>query len=386
MALSSGLGMPILASMEPQNSHLTWVEVDLSAIRNNVRDAAKKTKTLVMVVVKANGYGHGAVPVAKASLDAGATGCAVARIDEALELRHAGMTCPILLFGQPPPGRYKDAIAANISMAFWDGTQVQQASSAGRELGLTAKMHLKVDTGMSRLGVKPEEALALTRMLTEFKYVTLEGVFTHFARADEVDMGATDQQMEIFTDVIKEFDAMGLRPPLVHAANSATTITSAETHFDMIRLGIALYGLHPSADWPLPPNFRPALSWKTQLVQVKELPPGRGISYGHEYITSKTERVGTVPVGYADGLRWGARNSMLVGGQKVSVIGRVCMDYCMVNLDDVPQAEVGDQVVLIGEQGGSRISAEQVAKRWDTINYEVTCGIGARVPRFYLGD
>jgi alanine racemase len=174
-----------------------------------------------------------------------------------------------------------------------------------------------------------------------------------------------------------------VRPPLIHAANSAATLGWPETHFDLVRVGIALYGLRPSPAAPLPAGLQPALEWKTQLTRIRSVPPGEGISYGHEYVTRMTERIGTVPVGYADGLRRVAGNQLLVGGVEVPVVGRVCMDFCMVQLDRVPGAKEGDEAVIIGSQGDSRLSAEQVADRWGTINYEVTCGIGARVPRIY---
>jgi alanine racemase len=359
-------------------------EIDLGAIRNNVRLVRAHTGVQVMAVVKANGYGHGAVPVARAALEAGATWCGIATVDEAIELRRAGVDCPALLLGFVPSERVEAAIANHVSMAAWDIEHIRAASSAAGRTGETARLHILVDTGMSRLGVQPQDALQLARRLSDAPGVLLEGVWTHFARADERDPTPTDAQERSFREVLQSLDAGGIRPPLVHAANSAASLTRPSAHFDLVRLGIALYGLHPSPECPLLPGFRPALAWKTLLSQVKWLPPGRGVSYGHAYTTRTRERIGTVPVGYNDGFRRVEGNQALVGGRRVPVLGRVTMDQIMVQLDAVPEAKVHDEVVLIGVQGEASITAEDVAQRWGTINYEVTCAIGTRVPRLHL--
>ncbi len=361
----------------------TWVEVDLDAIRQNVAIIAQHTGVAVMAVVKANAYGHGAVPVAKAALEGGASWLAVARPEEGLELRENGLDCPILLLGYTPPAMVETAIRNHLSMTVWRTEHIEAADRVGQRLGIRARLHLKVDTGMSRLGVPPEEALPLVRQLASARGVSFEGIFTHFARADEADPTPTDEQEQRFRDLLQSLEAEALRPPWVHAANSAASMYRSSAHFDMVRLGIAMYGLHPSSEAPLLPKMRPALTWKAVLSHVKVLPPGRGVSYGHEYVTSHHERIGTIPVGYADGFRRLRGNAVLVGGKRVSVVGRVCMDQIMVQLDAVPDARPGDEVVLIGQQGGEKITAEDVARTWGTINYEVTCAIGPRVPRIY---
>lgn len=370
--------------MENKDAYATWVEIDLSAIENNVRFIVQETGVQVMAVVKANGYGHGAVQAAQAALRGGATWLAVARIEEALELRQEGLKAPILLLGYTPPACMGEAILNDLSLTVWSAEQVQAAAIHANRANKPASLHLKVDTGMSRIGVQPEAARHLAEQIATSDGVTLEGIFTHFARADEADRATTDEQERLFIKALAELDSAGLRPPLVHCANSAASLTRPSAIFDLVRLGIAMYGLHPSRECPLPDSFRPALSWKTVLSQVKALPPGRGVSYGHEYTTRAEERIGTIPVGYADGLRRGAPNQALAAGVKVPVVGRVCMDQVMLQLDKVPEAKAGDEVVLIGEQGGERISAEEVAERWGTINYEVVCGIGRRVPRVYI--
>jgi alanine racemase len=268
-------------------------------------------------------------------------------------------------------------------MAVWQEDHVAAVVEAASRVGEKARLHLKVDTGMSRLGVQPEEVPAFARILEDAPGVYFEGLFTHYATADERDPTVSDKQELRFKNAIDKLEKTGLRPPLVHAANSAAALTRPQDHFDLVRVGISIYGLHPSKETVLPTNFRAALAWKTQLSQIKVLPPGRGLSYGHIYVTSSHERIGTLPVGYADGFRRIEGNQVLIGGQHVPVIGRVCMDQCMVNLDALSVVHVGDEVVLIGNQGEEHISAEDVAERWDTINYEVTCGVGVRVPRVY---
>ena len=369
--------------MTNRTSFSNWVEVDLDAIRGNIHYFLEHTRVQVMAVVKANAYGHGAKLVAKAALDAGATWCGVARVEEALELRQANIACPILLLGYTPPDKYDEMIASQVSITVWNPAQVEIACTAAERTGKAAHLHLEVDSGMSRLGIQAEEAAELGHWMAAKPGIFLEGVFTHFARADEPDSVTTDLQEQRFRMAIEALDATGLRPGLVHAANSAAGFTRPSAYFNLVRAGIAMYGLHPSPLCPLPADFRPALRWKTVLSQVKTLPPGCGVSYGHIYTTQADERIGTLPVGYADGMRRTSGNLALVGGRRVPVVGRVCMDQMMVQLNDIPDANAGDEVVLIGNQGEECLSAEELASNWGTINYEVTCGLAARVPRLY---
>ncbi len=365
--------------------HSTWVEVDLNAIQRNLHLIQQHTRSSIMAVVKANGYGHGAVPIAKAAIQAGAAWCGVARIDEAMQLREAGLDCPILLLGYTPPEAYEEAIAHRIALTIWEIDQVHLAEKAAARVRKPAFVHLKIDTGMSRLGASLPEVARLVETINATPHVHLEGVFTHFARAEE-DSKLTEAQENRFFEALYILKKKGARPTLIHAANSAASLTRSQRNYSMVRIGIALYGLRPSEELPLPEGCTPALSWKSVLVQVKTLPPGCGVSYGHEYITSKNERIGTVSVGYGDGFRRMPGNWVLVHGKRVAVRGRVCMDQIMVSLDEVPEAKVGDEVVIIGRQGGEHISAEEVAARWQTISYEVICGIAERVPRIYMGE
>jgi alanine racemase len=366
------------------SSYSTWLDIDLNAIQRNVSLLNELSRKPVMAVVKANAYGHGSVPVARAALRAGAAWLGVARLEEALELREARIKAPILVMGFTPSERVSDAISQGVSITVWDHAQVDFAVRAARESGRQLKVHLKVDTGMSRLGVASEDAVSLAVVIKEHQELEFEGIFTHYARADEVDQSSAIEQEGNFRQVLDTLAHKGIQPRLIHAANSAASLFMPESRFDLIRPGIAIYGLHPSSERSLPDGFQPALTWKAVLSQVKTLPPGRGVSYGHEYITQGVERIGTLPVGYADGFRRVSGNQVLVGGVRVPVVGRVCMDQVSLQLDGVPEAKAGDEVVLIGSQDGASISSEQVAARWGTINYEVVCGLTARVPRLYI--
>ncbi|MFV1858220.1 MAG: alanine racemase, partial [Anaerolineales bacterium] len=363
---------PYTSAVDPRNKHATWVEVDLAAIEGNARALVASTDARLMAVVKANGYGHGAVETARAAARGGAAWFGVARAEEALELRDSGIEDPILVLGPAPADSLEPLVAREVSITVCSSDHIAAAARVAQSLGSTAKVHLKLDTGMSRLGAAPSEAASLARSIGDFDSISLEGVFTHFARADEPAAPTNREQLRRFDEALSQLDADDLRPAIVHAANSAAMFALKEAHFDMVRVGIALYGLQPSKEWSLPGEFQPALQWKSQLTRVREIPAGTGVSYGHDYVTENEERIGTIPVGYGDGLRRMEGNQVLVGGEQVPVVGRVCMDLSMVQLDSIPEAEVGDEVVLIGNQGENAISAEQVAERWGTINYEVT--------------
>ena len=374
---------PYTSIVDLRKELATWVEIDLSAIEGNARALVATTDAQLMAVVKANGYGHGAVETARAAAQGGASWFGVARPDEALELRHSAIKEPILVLSPVPAGSLDKLIRQDVSITVGDRDQINAAASAAQSQGMRARVHLELDTGMSRIGARPEEAVSLGRELSNLDSVSFEGVFTHFARADELDVRPAREQLERFNGALAELEAADLRPPLAHAANSAATLALPEAQLDMVRVGIALYGLQPSKDQPLPAEFLPALQWKSRLTRVRDLPAGTGVSYGHDYVTKTKERIGTFPVGYADGLRRTRGNQVLVGSRQVPVVGRVCMDLSMMRLDPVPGAEVGDEVVLIGSQGDTTITADQVADRWDTINHEVTCGISRRVPRLF---
>jgi alanine racemase len=356
----------------------------LSAIEDNVRRLCALTRTPLMAVVKANGYGHGAPQVARAARDGGAAWLGVARLAEALELREAMLRLPILILSVVALAEVEAALAADVALTAPSVELVRAYAQRAAALGARARIHLKIDSGMGRLGMLPDEALAAVREARQHSALRLEGVFTHLARADESDPATTQAQLAAFRAVVDALRAEGLPLPVLHAANSAGALNFPEARLDLVRVGVAMYGLHPSAATPLPSEFRPALAWKAQLVSCKELPPGHGVSYGHEYVTRGREIIGAIPLGYADGFRRARPNTVLIQGARVPVVGRVCMDQSMIRL---PAAlPIGSEVVIIGRQGNQVISAEDVAERWATNNYEVVTGIAARVPRIYTGQ
>jgi alanine racemase len=288
-----------------------------------------------------------------------------------------------LILGFTPAERLAEALEARLSLTVWSEDQLQAAIASASATGMPAGVHVKVDSGMNRIGLPPGEAVEFMRRVEAAAGVVCQGVYTHFACADSADRRPTEKQHASFAAVVEALQAAGLRPQWVHAANSAGALAFPEARWDLVRSGVGIYGMHPSKDVPLPDGFEPALQWKSRLTMVKQVPAGQGVSYGHAYVTQRNERLGTVSVGYADGFRRQDGNVVLVGGRRVPVVGRVCMDQCLVQLDSVPGARVGDEVVLLGPQGEERITAEEIGARWGTINYEVTCGITERVGRVY---
>ncbi len=364
-------------------AYSTWLEVDLGAIKNNIHQIRKMTKRKVMAVIKANAYGHGVQAVAQAATEAGAAWCGVARIEEALALREAGILSDIMVLGYTPAALIPDAIRANIHVAIYDIDMARQYEAQAKATGGVLKAHLKVETGMGRLGMVPALVPDFLVRMQEHPNIDMDGIFTHFARADEPHASLTSEQLMRFTKLLESLRQAGICPEMVHAANSAAVINYPEAHFDMVRPGIAIYGLDPSPETSVPPSFRQALTWKARLTSIRLLPPGHGVSYGSVYITSSEERIGVIPIGYGDGFRRVSGQKALVRGRLVDIVGRVCMDQCMLQLDSISEARVGDEVVLLGEQGGERITVDELAARWGTINYEVVCGLADRLPRVY---
>lgn len=366
----------------------TWVEIDLDAVAGNVRQAQEIVGAQVglCAVLKADGYGHGAVSVARTALNNGAAMLAVACLAEAITLRRAAIEAPILVLGYTPAWQARETVRYDVTAAVYDLDVARALNQAAADMNRPALIHIKVDTGMARLGLLPGEVLVFAQQLLMLPGLSVEGIFTHFSVADSVDpehVAHTETQVAAFEAVLAELDAAGIRLPIVHAANSAATLSRPAAHFTMVRLGIALYGLAPSAAVPLPAGFRPALRWKTQVAQVKVLPAGSPVSYGNTYRTERETTLAVVPVGYADGFRrapfhWGY---VLLRGHRAPIIGRVTMDQTMLDVTDIPGVRQGDEVVLIGRQGDEEITVEQVAERLGTISYEVVSEILARVPR-----
>ncbi len=369
----------------------TWVEIDLSAIGNNTRRIREIAGPHVRVLVslKADAYGHGALKVARTVLHNGASMLGVATVSEAAPLREAGISAPILVFGYVPPWQMREAVRLGVTVTLYAPEAAQALSRAALALGKTVKVHAKIDTGMARLGVRAEQSEEVMKLIAkivelEKEGLEFEGIYTHLATANFSDQTHSLMQISRFQHILQLLEKEGWRPPIVHAANSAATLSLPQARFDMVRPGIAIYGLDPSPDVRLPQGFRAALSFKTQVSQVKMLPAGECISYGCTYITERPTRIAVLPVGYADGFRRAPENwgTVLIGGQEAPLLGRVCMDQCIIDVTHIAQeVRMGDEVVLIGCQGSATLTAEQVAERLGTINYEVVSEILARVPR-----
>jgi alanine racemase len=367
-----------------------WAEVDLGALRANARWlAAEVAPAQLCAVVKAFGYGHGPVRAAEAALAGGATWLAVATVEEGLQLRQAGITEPVLLLSEPPAAALADVVAWRLTPTLYTEDGVAAAARAVASYGGRAVLpvHVKVDTGMHRVGALPEQAVAVAAAVARHRGLELEGLCTHFAVADEPDDPFTKQQLARFHDVVDRLASLGVRPSLLHAANSAGAIAFPEARLDMVRCGIALYGLAPAPELaPACAGLRPAMSVKARVTLVKRVAAGERISYGLRYRFARPATVATVPMGYADGLprRLSALGGQVaIGGRLRPIAGTVTMDQITVDCGDDDVAP-GDEVVLLGRQGGAEVTAWDWAQRLGTIAYEVVCGISSRVPRDYV--
>lgn len=366
----------------------TWAEIDLTAIKHNVshmKDHIGQNVQL-MAVVKANAYGHGDIEVARAALEAGADLLAVAFLDEAISLRNKGIKAPILVLGAVPSEYVKVAVRYNVIMTAYSIDWLREVVKVMKgQMGQPIRFHLKIDSGMNRLGVKTiEQVSEVKELVHDHSFLQLEGVFTHFATADEKDENYFGMQVDTFKTLLQPLHTDKL---LIHCANSAAGLRFKDTLFNMVRFGISMYGLSPSEEIKdeLPFQLEEALSLHTKLAHVKPIQKGESVSYGATYTANQDTWIGTIPIGYADGwIRKLAGTEVLVGGKRRKIAGRVCMDQFMVDLKkDIP---AGEPVVLIGTQGEDRISVDEIAKRLETINYEVTCSVGYRVPRVYIED
>lgn len=368
----------------------TWAEIDLAAIQANVAELKRLSSARhFMAVVKANGYGHGAVEVARAALEASADWLGVATVEEGVELRRANILAPILVLGYVSPGQADTVLMYDLRVALFHLDLARALNQWARPMQRKAKVHLKVDTGMSRVGLAPGEGLvAFARALAELPNVEVEGVFTHFAAADEPGNDYTAWQIDRFEAALAALGEAGLTPPIRHAANSAGLMLHPGAHYDLVRAGIALYGLPPAPDVDWPARLTPALSWKTRVAMVKWVEAGTRISYGCTYTASGREQIASLPIGYADGLSRHLSNKghVLIQGERCPIVGRICMDQTLVRVPDTIAAKVGDEVVLIGRQGDAAITATEMARTVGTINYEIVCAISARVHRFYQKD
>ena len=363
----------------------TYVEIDLDAISANFDAIWAKAGVQVMAIVKADAYGHGAVQIARL-LDSKCSFFGVSSIAEALELRQAGLTKPILILGYTPVEAFRLVLGQDIRPAIFRLDDGIALSKLAQKHGVILPFHFAVDTGMSRLGFQAtEESADICAKIARLPGIVAEGLFSHFATADSADLTRAQEQARRFADFDRMLQERGVKIPLRHLDNSAG-LMNFSNHYEMVRSGIVTYGMYPSDEVdPQLLNLKPALQWRSRVTHIKMLPPGREISYGGTFVTTRKTRVATVPVGYADGYRRSLSGKfyVLIRGRRAPILGRVCMDQMMVDITDVPDVKIDDPVVLVGNDGNDVITVEEIAAAADSFNYEFVCGISRRVPRRY---
>ena len=367
----------------------TWAEVDLDAIAHNMREIRKITNpsSKIMAVVKADAYGHGFLEVTRTLLDNGADRLAVAVLQEGKQLRSRGVTVPILILGASSVDSIEDLLNFDITPSVFSYEFAKALSYEAERREKVTKIHIKIDTGMSRIGYLAgddnEEIADEIIKISRLPYIEIEGIFSHFAASDEYDASYTHLQFDRFMDVVGKLEKKGLSIPIKHICNSAGIMMYPEMHLDMVRPGIILYGMYPSDETDKSRlDLIPAMTLKSTVTHVKDVEAGRGVSYGREYITKGVTKIATVPIGYADGYlrRLAKEGKMIIHGVKVPIIGRICMDQCMIDVTNVNNTDRGDEVIIFGREG---VTIDDLAKWLETINYEVACVIGKRIPRIY---
>lgn len=369
-----------------------WAEINLDNLAHNIREVRRlaEKQSQVMAVIKADGYGHGAAKVAQTLLDNGADCFAVAVLDEAIELRNAGFEVPIFILGYTQPERAAEVVKYDLEQSVYSFEAAKALSAEAIAQGKTARLHIKVDTGMGRIGFKADdEAVDIVRSIHALPGINIKGIFTHFAVADEVDKSYTELQFKKFRWICDNLEEKGIKIEIKHCGNSAAIIDLPEMHLDMVRAGIMLYGLAPSKAVKLNKlALKEVMSLKVKISHVKELEPGQSVSYGRKFVADRRSKIASLPIGYADGYTrlLTGKAEALVKGKRVPVVGSICMDQCMIDITGIEDIAVGEEVVLFGEQLGGFISIDEIAEKLGTINYEVVCMISRRVPRVYKKD
>lgn len=368
-----------------------WVEIDYAALAHNVSQLKQllASSTQLMAVVKADAYGHGAITVAQTVLDAGAAGLCVATLQEGIQLREAGMSAPIVILGATNTPEQVQAIASwQLEPTICTPQQALVFSETLSDLNKTLSVHLKLDTGMSRLGMPWQEATQFVQLVKRLPYLEIKSVYSHLATADSPDPGVLRLQQQRFEDAIAQLRAAGIAPPYLHLANSAATLADSALHYDWVRVGLALYGLYPADHLRSTLDLKPVMQVKARVTQVKTIPPGTGVSYGHQFIADQQLRLAVVGIGYADGIPRNLSNKMtvLIRGQKVRQIGAITMDQLMLDVSDIPDLRTEEVVTLIGQDGTLQISADDWAETLGTISWEILCGFKHRLPRVAVGE
>lgn len=373
------------------NIRPVWAEVNLDNIINNINEIKRNIKgEEIIAVVKANAYGHGAIDVAPVLVENGANKLAVAMLSEALELREIGIKVPILILGYTDVSFAEMLINNDIEQTVYSLDYAKELSKKAEALGKIAKIHIAVDTGMGRIGFLPnEKSVEEVVEISKLSHLRITGVFTHFSNADEEDKSYAHNQIEKFNSFINEIEKREVNLGVKHISNSASIIDIEDAHYNAIRPGIILYGYYPS-DYINKDKLKlmPALSLKCQVIHVKELPKGEYIGYGRKFRTERDSVIATLPIGYADGYIRGlyGKAQVIINGKLAPVVGKICMDQCMIDVTDIGPVNVGDEVILLGEDNGIKNNADDMAEMLDTINYEILCMIGRRVPRIYIKD
>ncbi|AGL01560.1 alanine racemase [Desulfoscipio gibsoniae] len=369
-----------------------WSEINIGALAHNIKQLRNiaSPQAELMAVVKANAYGHGAPRVARIALANGATRLGVARASEGTELREEGIDAPVLVLGYTIPEDYHLILEYNLTQTIYSVQTARELSKMATQAGKKAHVHIKVDTGMGRLGFFPDnDGIKNITDIARMPNLELDGIFTHFASADCRDKSYAYSQWHSFQEFLDLLAREGITFPCRHAANSAALLDMPETHLDMVRAGIAIYGIYPSNETAKDgTSLQPVMTVKARVAHVKHVPAGFGISYGVTHITPTPTVVVTIPAGYADGYSrlLSSKGEVLIRGQRAPVIGRICMDQFMVDAGHIPDVETGEEVVLLGRQGNNEITADDIAEKIGTINYEVLCAVNCRVPRYYVGD
>lgn len=378
-------------NISPRSFRPTWTEINLNAIIHNIREFRRvlPRKVQIMAVVKADAYGHGAVEVAQAMVRGGVDWFAVAFLEEGVELRLAGIKTPILLIGPTPPEQAAAVIKYNLTQTIFSREIAEALSCEAVKHHAEESVHIKIDTGMGRVGLTPRDTLKFIKEISSLPGIRVEGLLTHLASADEEDLSYTHRQINLFNETIQSCREAGIEIPLVHAANSAGAINVPESHYNLIRLGLSIYGHYPSGKISTDlVSLQPALSFKTRIIYLKEVPAGTFISYGSTFVTERKSLIATIPVGYADGYNrlLSSRGQVLVKGVRVPIVGRVCMDYTMIDVTGINGVRIGDEVALYGRQDEEEITVEEVADQLETIPYELLCAVDKRVSRFYMEE
>lgn len=365
-------------------------EINLDAIAHNTKQIRKivNDKTDIMVIIKADAYGHGAVEVAKVALYNGASALGVAISDEGIQIRNNNINVPILILGYTPEAKIDEVIKYNLIQTVFTYEMAEAISKVATKLEKIAQIHIKIDTGMSRIGFLPnDKAIDDIIKISKLKNIEINGIFTHFATSDEIDKSFTYKQAQIYQNFVNKLEALGVYIPVKHVSNSGAIIDLPEFAFNMVRAGIILYGMYPSEDVDKSKiDLKPAMSLKTQVSYIKEISANNPISYGRTYYTKSNTKIATIPVGYADGYSRALSNKgrVLINDEYANIIGRICMDQFMIDVTHIPNVNIGDDVILIGEQNNKAVTAQEIARLIGTINYEVVCMISKRIPRVYI--